>query len=178
MATIGGRHGEVPTGDAEGFLAYAKGLRTPTIYNAIRNAKRLDGVALRLPESVRRHFDSLDSFPCGLLPIGDAICCFNPLLYGRGMSVAALEACLLKRLLERSGEPGYPIAKLASTFFKEMQSLIETPWSVAMLDFVFPQTRRQRPADFEMTLKFGFALNRLAAEDPAIQKLTLGVQTT
>jgi 2-polyprenyl-6-methoxyphenol hydroxylase-like FAD-dependent oxidoreductase len=175
MATIGGRHGEVPTGDAEGFLAEAKELRTPTIYNAIRNAKRLDGVArYGFRESIWRHFERLDSFPRGLLPIGDAICCFNP-LYGQGMSVAALEGCLLKRLLERSGEASDPIAELASTFFKEMQSLIETPWSVAMLDFVFPETRGQRPADFEMTLKFGLA-NRLAAEDPAVHKLTLEVQ--
>jgi 2-polyprenyl-6-methoxyphenol hydroxylase-like FAD-dependent oxidoreductase len=176
MATIGGRHSEAPTGDAEGFLAYAQGLRTPTIYNAIRNAKRLDGVArYGFPESVWRHFERLDGFPRGLVPIGDAICCFNP-LYGQGMSVAALEACLLKRLFEGSGEAGDPIAELASTFFKEMQSLIETPWSVAMLDFVFPETRGQRPADFEMTLKFGLALNRLAAEDPAVHKLTLEVQ--
>ena len=36
MATIGGRHGDVPPGDAEGFLTYAKALRTPTIYNAIK----------------------------------------------------------------------------------------------------------------------------------------------
>src|SRR4030095_10462399 len=42
MATIGGRHGEVPSGDAEGFLSYARALRTPTIYNAIRHAKHLD----------------------------------------------------------------------------------------------------------------------------------------
>src|SRR4029077_14103798 len=45
MATIGGRHGDGPPGDAEGFLTYAKALRTPTIYNAIGRAKRLDGVA-------------------------------------------------------------------------------------------------------------------------------------
>jgi len=176
MATIGGRHGEVPTGDAESFLANAKELRTPTIYNAIRNAKRQGGVArYGFPESIWRHFERLDSFPRGLLPIGDAICCFNP-LYGQGMSVAAMEACLLKRLLERSGEAGDPIADLASTFFKEMQSLIETPWSVAMLDFIFPETRGQRPADFELTLKFGIALTRLAAEDPAVHRLTLEVQ--
>ena len=93
------------------------------------------GRALRLPESVRRHFERLDVFPRGLLPIGDAICRFNP-VYGQGMSVAALEACLLKRLLERPGEDGDPIAGLAPTFFAEMQALIETPWSVAMLDFV------------------------------------------
>jgi 2-polyprenyl-6-methoxyphenol hydroxylase-like FAD-dependent oxidoreductase len=45
MATIGGRHGDVPSGDAEDFLAYARALRTPTIYNAINRAERLGGVA-------------------------------------------------------------------------------------------------------------------------------------
>jgi 2-polyprenyl-6-methoxyphenol hydroxylase-like FAD-dependent oxidoreductase len=176
MATIGGRHGDVPSGDAEEFLTYARALRTPTIYNAISRAKRLDGVArYGFPESVRRHFERLDVFPRGLLPIGDAICQFNP-VYGQGMSVAALEACLLKRLLEDLGKNSNPIAGLAPTFFAEVQTLIETPWSVAILDFVFPDTRGQRPADFETTLKFGIALTRLAAEDPAVHKLTVEVQ--
>jgi 2-polyprenyl-6-methoxyphenol hydroxylase-like FAD-dependent oxidoreductase len=176
MATIGGRHGDVPSGDAEGFLTYARALRTPTIYNAISHAKRLDGVArYGFPESARRHFERLDVFPRGLLPIGDAICRFNP-VYGQGMSVAALEACLLQTLLERLGEDSNPIAALAPTFFAEVQTLIETPWSVAILDFVFPDTRGQRPPDFETTLKFGIALTRLAAEDPAVHKLTAEVQ--
>jgi 2-polyprenyl-6-methoxyphenol hydroxylase-like FAD-dependent oxidoreductase len=176
MATIGGRHGDVPSGDAEGFLTYARALRTPTIYNAINHAKRLDGVArYGFPESVRRHFEKLDVFPCGLLPIGDAICRFNP-VYGQGMSVAALEACLLQTLFEKLGEKGNPIATLAPTFFAEVQTLIETPWSVAALDFAFTETRGQRPADFETTLKFGIALTKLAAEDPAVHKLTAEVQ--
>jgi 2-polyprenyl-6-methoxyphenol hydroxylase-like FAD-dependent oxidoreductase len=176
MATIGGRHGDVPSGDAEGFLTYARALRTPTIYNAISHAKRLDGVArYGFPQSVRRHFERLDVFPVGLLPIGDAICRFNP-VYGQGMSVAALEACLLQRLLERLAGGSNSIAGLAPAFFAEVQTLIETPWSVATLDFVFPDTRGQRPADFETTLKFGIALTRLAAEDPAVHKLTAEVQ--
>lgn len=176
MVTIGGRHGDVPPGDAEGFLSYASALRTPTIYNAISRAKRLDGVARHgFPESVRRHFERLDVFPRGLLPIGDAICRFNP-VYGQGMSVAALEACLLRRLLVRLEDDSDPIAALAPAFLAEVPTLIETPWSVAMLDFAFPDTRGQRPADFETTLKFGIALTRLAAEDPAVHKLTAEVQ--
>ena len=92
------------------------------------------------------------------------------------MSVAALEGCLLRRLLERPAEDGDPIAGLAPAFFAEVQTLIETPWSVAMLDFAFPDTRGQRPADFETTLKFGIALTKLAAEDPDVHKLTIEVQ--
>jgi 2-polyprenyl-6-methoxyphenol hydroxylase-like FAD-dependent oxidoreductase len=176
MATLGGRHGDVPPGDAEGFLTYARSLRTPTIYNAIRHAKPLDGVArYGFPESVLRHFERLDGFPRGLLPIGDAICRFNP-VYGQGMSVAALEACLLRRLLERLGEDSNPLAALAPAFFAEVQTLIETPWSVAILDFAFPDTRGQRPPDFETMLKFRIALTRLAAEDPAVHKLAAEVQ--
>jgi 2-polyprenyl-6-methoxyphenol hydroxylase-like FAD-dependent oxidoreductase len=174
MTTIGGRHGDVPSGDVEGFLSYAKELRTSTIYNAIKHAKCVDGVArYGFPESVRRHFERLDVFPRGLLPIADAICRFNP-VYGQGMSVAALEACLLRKLLETPR--GGPIAELAPTFFAEVQAVIDTPWSVAVFDFAFPDTRGQRPADFESTLKFGIALTRLAAEDPAVHKLTAEVQ--
>jgi 2-polyprenyl-6-methoxyphenol hydroxylase-like FAD-dependent oxidoreductase len=176
MATIGGRHGDVPAGDAEGFLAYARALRTPTIYNAISHAERLGGVArYGFRESVRRHFERLDVFPCGLLPIADAICRFNP-VYGQGMSVAALEARLLQELLGKLAGESNPIAALARTFFAEVQTLIETPWAVATLDFVFPGTRGQRPADFETALKFGTALTQLAAKDPAVHKLTAEVQ--
>jgi hypothetical protein len=92
------------------------------------------------------------------------------------MSVATLEACLLQRLLQRLREDSNPAAALAPAFFAEVQTLIETPWSVALLDFAFPDTRGQRPADFEATLKFGIALTRLAAEDPAVHKLTAEVQ--
>jgi hypothetical protein len=124
---------------------------TRTIYKAISRAKRLDGVTrYGFPESVRRHFERIDVFPRGLLPIGDAICRFNP-VYGQGMSVAAQEACVLRRLLESLGRDSNQIAWLASAFFTEVQTLIETPWSVATLDFVFPDTRGQRPADFETT---------------------------
>jgi hypothetical protein len=176
MATIGGRPVTCRPAMRRGFLTCAHATRTPAIYNAISHAKRLDGVArYGFPESVRRHFERLEAFPRGLLPIADAICRFNP-VYGQGMSVAALEACLLRRILEGLARDSNPIAGLAPAFFAEVQALIETPWSVALLDFVFPDTRGQRPADFETTLKFGIALTRLAADDPDVHKLTVEVQ--
>src|SRR6185369_4321496 len=100
----------------------------PTVYNAIKDAKRLgDVVRFRFPESTYRHFDRLETFPHGLLVIGDAICRFNP-VYGQGMSVAAQEARALGRLLSARATEADPLAGLAGPFFAEAAALIETPW--------------------------------------------------
>ena len=101
MLTLGGRHADKPPRDPDGFLVYAQQLRTSTIYNAIKRAKQVGKVArFGFPASVWRHFEQVKPFPRGLLPIGDAICRFNP-VYGQGMSVAAQEALLLHQLLRR-----------------------------------------------------------------------------
>lgn len=83
---------------------------------------------------------------------------------------------MLRRLLDRLSCERDAIALLGPAFFADIQPLLEQPWSIAMLDFAFPQTRGNRPADFERRLKFGAALNRLAADDAAIHKLTIEVQ--
>src|SRR5262245_42506294 len=160
IATVGGRHGDQPPGDEPGFMEYAKGLRTSTIYNAIQHAKRLGDIArFRFNESVLRHYQRLENFPRGVLPIGDAICRFNP-VYGQGMSVAAQEALALGRLLARR----VPLDELAREYFAEVARIVETPWVLAAVpDFVHPDTRGERPADFEQTVKFGMALTKLAA---------------
>jgi 2-polyprenyl-6-methoxyphenol hydroxylase-like FAD-dependent oxidoreductase len=177
IVTVGGRHGDRPPGDGDGFLTYARGLRTPTVYDAIKQAKRLGEVArFGFPASVWRHFERLEAFPRGLLPFGDGVCRFNP-VYGQGMSVAAQEACLLHRLLETRAVKDDPLAGLAAAFLTEAQALIEGPWAMAAVpDFIHPETRGQRPPDFEGTLKFGLALTRLAARDAAVHKLMLEVQ--
>ncbi len=177
IATVGGRHGDIPPGDEAGFMEYAKGLRAPTIYNAIKHAKRLGDIArFRFNESVLRHYPSVESFPRGVLPIGDAICRFNP-IYGQGMSVAALEAVALGRLLAARARERDPLGELAPAYFAEVARIIDTPWAAAAIpDFVHPDTRGERPADFEQTLKFGAALGKLAARDPAVHRLTSEVQ--
>jgi len=177
ILTLGGRHADKPPGDGDGFLAYAQQLRTPTIYNAIKLAERVSEVArFGFPASVWRHFEQIEPFPRGLLPIGDAICRFNP-VYGQGMSVAAQEAVLLHQLLRKEAEEADPLAGLAPVFFAGASAVIETPWAVAAIpDFSFPETKGQRPPDFERTREFGVALTRLAARDPDVHKIMAEVQ--
>jgi 2-polyprenyl-6-methoxyphenol hydroxylase-like FAD-dependent oxidoreductase len=177
MISIGGRYGEKPPGDAVGFLNFAGQLRTPTIYNAIRHAARLSEIArFGFPASVWRHFERLQAFPRGLLTFGDAICRFNP-VWGQGMTVAAQEAVLLRRLLGANGGDARALADLAPAFFTKACSVIESPWGQAAVpDFVMPETEGERPPDFEKQLRFGGALARLAAEDPDVHKLVAEVR--
>jgi hypothetical protein len=65
---------------------------------------------------------------------------------------------------------------LAPAFFTEARAVIAAPWAAANLDFIYPETRGQRPPDFENTLQFGRALTRLAASDPTVHKLVMEVQ--
>jgi 2-polyprenyl-6-methoxyphenol hydroxylase-like FAD-dependent oxidoreductase len=171
LISIGGNHGDAPPGERAGFMDFVKSLRTPTIYEAIREARPLTDIArYKLPCSIRRHFERLESFPAGLLAIGDALCRFNP-VFGQGMSVAAQEAVILDRLLAEEA----PMERLAPDFFAAIQSTIETPWGVAMTDFVYPATRGVRPADLAQRLQYGMALTKLAARDPEVHRLTAEV---
>lgn len=177
IVTLAGRYDEKPPADWDGFLMYARHLRTPTVYNAIRHAKRPSEIArFGFKGSCWRHFERLEKFPPALLPFGDAICRFNP-IYGQGMSVAALEADVLNGLLTAQRAESDGLARLAGTFFSEAGKIIDTPWSAAAVpDFIDPRTEGQRPADFEDTLKFFAALLKLAAQDAAVHKLFIEVQ--
>jgi 2-polyprenyl-6-methoxyphenol hydroxylase-like FAD-dependent oxidoreductase len=129
-------HGDAPPGDIEGFMAFAKSFRTPTIYNAIRSAKRVVDIArFGMPCSVRRAFDKLERFPRSLVLLGDSVCRFPP-VQGQGMSVAAQEAHVLASLLEARRGVGDPLNGLAEAVLAEIQLLLDTPWAVAMADLV------------------------------------------
>jgi len=175
IVSVGANHGDAPPGDMEGFLEFTKSLRTPTVYDAIKNAKPI-GPIIRylLPSSVRRHFETVQRFPRGLLPIGDAICRFNP-VFGQGMSVAAQEAVILDRLLKARSTDADPLDGLAAVFFAEIQGVLETPWGIATSDFIYPKTRGERPANFEQRMQFNLGLVRLGAEDASVQKLLVEV---
>ncbi len=175
LVTLTGRGEQRPPADRAGYLAYARGLYTQTIHDAIKDAEPLTGIArFGIRESVWRHFERLP-LPRGLLPIGDAICRLNP-IHGKGMSVAAIEAHLLHQVLAARADSPDPLDNLAEALLSEAQPLIETAWNMAALrDFSFPGTRGTRPDDLEDAGKLFGALDRLSARDAGVHKLMLQV---
>jgi len=170
-----GRGEDIPPINESEFRRYARDLRTPTIYNAIKHARRLTEIAPNsFTESRWRHFAQVSDFPHGLLRIGDAICRFNP-VYGQGMSVAAREASLLFDLLGRSDSD--LLSTLAPVFLTKAENLIADPWAMsAVPDFIYPETSGVRPKNLEERLNFQKGLGRLASRDAAVFELLMDVR--
>jgi hypothetical protein len=139
MLTLGGILGDHPPTDPDGFLAFARSLQFPDIYQTVRHAQPLDDpVGFRFPASVRHRYERLARFPDGLLVMGDAVSSFNP-VYGQGMSVAALEALTLRRHLQRGIEPQ------PHRWFRDLARVVDVPWDMsAGGDLVFPGVKGRR----------------------------------
>jgi len=170
QVNLTGMHGQPVPESVGDFVAFARTLRTQTIHDAIKDAVPVGPVyRFGFPGSIRRHFERLDSFPDRLLPLGDAICRFNP-AFGQGMSVAAQEAGALKRLIEARALDTDSLKGLAQSFFAAIQDFLAAPWATTESDYIYERTRGQRPNDFHQRLKFNLGLQRVAAEDATVHQ--------
>ena len=125
VALIGAGRDHPPTDDA-GFLEFARGLRSPLLYDTIKDAEPASPIyGFRNTDNRRRHFERLRRWPDQFLVIGDASCTFNP-IYAQGMTVAALEAEQLRELV-RSGTHD-----LAHRFFHRSAKPVRIAWEAAV----------------------------------------------
>jgi 2-polyprenyl-6-methoxyphenol hydroxylase-like FAD-dependent oxidoreductase len=164
-------HGGALPENVGDFIEFARTLRTQTIYAAIRDAVPIGPICRFVFRcSIRRRFEALERFPDRLLPLGDAICRFNP-AFGQGMSVAAQEVGALRWLIEDRTSNAEPLNGIARPFFAAIQDFLAAPWATAESDFFFEKTRGQRPHDFREHMNFNAALQRLASDDAAVHQI-------
>lgn len=175
--TLAELHAETRLENWEAFLEQGLArLHTRTFYEALRQAEPPDEVRqYGLPASQWRHFERLPRLPYGVLPLGDALCRFNP-IHGQGMSSAAKQAWLLRDVLERLPAMLDPIPALQARVMAGVADIVQTPWALTTgADLAFPATRGERPEDFEQSRAFEAALFRAAVIDPVVHRATLEV---
>ncbi|MBW4565967.1 MAG: 2-polyprenyl-6-methoxyphenol hydroxylase-like oxidoreductase [Mojavia pulchra JT2-VF2] len=146
VVTLGGIGRDYPPTEEAGFLEFARSLRSPIIYEAIKDAQPLSPVySYRRTENRRCHYEK-SLLPEGVLVMGDAVCAFNP-VYGQGITVAAMEALLLDKCLQKKLNSNQnSLVGLTRRFQHQLAKTIATPWLMATgEDLRWPTTVGGKP---------------------------------
>jgi 2-polyprenyl-6-methoxyphenol hydroxylase-like FAD-dependent oxidoreductase len=165
---FGGINGEVAPTDPVEALAYARSFPSPVIAELIEASEPVgEAVTHRFPANQRRHVERLRRFPLGWVPLGDAVCSFNP-IYGQGMTSAAQQAQALGAQLDRSGAVDGAFAR---RYFRAASRIVATPWSIAVGgDFVYDGTTGKKPAGTDLINRYLERGNVAAQHDDVVSR--------
>jgi len=149
--------------DHASLLECLTDLAPPHLVAAARRAEPLaDITQYRFPSNRWRRYDKLARTLDGLIVIGDALCNFNP-LYGQGMSVAAIEALILRDCLQQGDR------QLPRRFFRASAKDIRLAWQAAVSsDLALPQIAGRRPASIRISNAYLDRVLAAAETDPAV----------
>jgi 2-polyprenyl-6-methoxyphenol hydroxylase-like FAD-dependent oxidoreductase len=161
LVTLVGLFDQPMPEDHDAFLAFTRSLPVPGLHEAIRTAEPLSPIArFRFPGSQRHRYERLAQLPEGLIALGDAVCSFNP-VYGQGMTVAAIEAELLGRLLEQARAQGGPGPDFARRWFLDIAPAVDAAWGgVTLEDLRHPELAQRRPLRLRLLQWYTARLHR------------------
>lgn len=140
IATLGGYGRDFPPTDDDGFLEFARSLRSPEFYQAIKDAEPVSlTYAHRATANRLRHYEKIQ-LPFGFVALGDAVCALCP-VYGQGMTVSALSAMVLSDWLTGSKHQSASGELLPLRFQKRLAKSNSFHWMLATgQDSRFPTT--------------------------------------
>jgi 2-polyprenyl-6-methoxyphenol hydroxylase-like FAD-dependent oxidoreductase len=176
FVSLTGRFEQAPSGDPDKYLAFAKSLCAPDIYDWIRQGERVTPIKVyRAPVSRWRRYERLARFPERLLPLGDAVAHVNP-LFGQGMTLASTHAIGLMELLAERAAAGEGLDGLAAPYFARTGGFTQTVWQgLENVEFTYACTKGERPADIDGRMAYSRGLRQLIVDDAEVHRLLLGV---
>ncbi|WP_051854892.1 NAD(P)/FAD-dependent oxidoreductase [Streptomyces sp. NRRL B-1347] len=167
MCSLFGAEGHVPPTDDEGYLDFARSLGNPRLAEQIKCGTR-EGEIHRYtnPGNEWRLHHKNPRWPERFIAVGDAVCVFNP-VYGQGLTVAALEAELLGRLLRQRRAKGAGLDGLSRTYQRAAARLIQVPWTMASSSDLMWAPDRQ-PLSARFAHWYNQQVFALAVHDPGV----------
>jgi 2-polyprenyl-6-methoxyphenol hydroxylase-like FAD-dependent oxidoreductase len=162
MFAVFGMAGNDPPVGCSAMCDFAEQFAPAHFLAAVRAAEPLGEPAQhRFPSSRWRRYDKARRLPGGLLVVGDAVCSFNP-IYGQGMTVAALEALVLRNCLSRG------TADLSRRFFRASAKPIDQAWQLATgADLSLPEIQGTPPLSTRLLSGYMDRLLTAAEHDTA-----------
>jgi 2-polyprenyl-6-methoxyphenol hydroxylase-like FAD-dependent oxidoreductase len=170
MLTLGGMLGQQPPTERAAMLKFGEQLAPASALAALRDAEQLEQPArYRVPSNRWRRYDKMRRIPKGLIVFGDAVCSFNP-IYGQGMTVASIEAIVLRDCLRRGDR------HLPRRFFRASAKKIRVAWQMAVgSDLALPEVVGPRPLSMRITNAYMDRLLTAAETDPLVAEQFLRV---
>jgi hypothetical protein len=178
MVTLSGSLRDYPPSDETGFLAFARSLAQPDLYEAIKDAQPVTPIAVYKYTANRwRHFERMKRLPEGFIIMGDAVCSFNP-IYGQGMSVATIEVQTLDRCLREENFAGNnDVVSFTQRFQQAIARDIKTPWLLSTgEDLRYPGAEGKRSLSVRLLNRYMHHLIELSAFDPGMAATLLRVR--
>lgn len=142
---LSGLANDAPPTDEAGFLDYAASMASPLLREALHDAEPLTPVySYRYQGSRWRHYERMARRPARFILLGDAVCSFNP-IYGQGMTVAAMGAELLARMMRRSNplKTGF-----AGRYQRQLARILRFPWQLATSEDLRIRSDGAKPSPF------------------------------
>lgn len=163
MFAVGAMAGLEPPCTAAEMLTFAADVAPAGVLAAFADAEPLGEVAqYRVPSNRWRRYDKMRRLPAGLIVLGDAVCSFNP-IYGQGMTVAAIEALVLRESLRR-GEKDLP-----RRFFRASAKKIRIAWlTAAGSDLALPEVNGHAPLSIRLSNAYLDRVMTAAERDSAV----------
>ena len=126
LVTLQGGDRDYPPAEETGFLEFARTLRSPLLFEAIKDAEPVTPISsYRATQNKLQNYERLKSWPERLIVLGDAACAFNP-VYGQGITTAALAAEDLQRRFRQS------CSRFGACHFQRpLAKINRAPWMLA-----------------------------------------------
>lgn len=163
MFGVGAMAGLQPPDETAEMIQYAEDFVPAHVLDSLRAAEPLGAVVHhRVPSNRWRRYDKMRRTPDGLLVVGDAVCSFNP-IYGQGMTIAAIEATVLRDCLLR-GDRGLP-----RRFFRSSAKTVQVAWQTAAgSDLALPEVQGRRPMSMRISNAFLERVLTAVEVDPVV----------